>query len=264
MRNLWVTQNEPMATWIAHLSPLRHEPQRLLDWLQTVLEAGEEYAVYMVREAPLANYEWDKNGSLPTYLEAQFHQTGNLDLFHFASSGLRQINQSRYRAFARLAYYDLDGCLVETDVDDTGMLLRYLRPDDVDVAAGLMSRCLPLSITNGSKINFRDSKDSIWDLKVDQIRIRFSIMSDIWLPWVRGFLEEVFDPERRYDNRSLALRHTPRLNRFLSLVSDKTLELGGSWELDSEDSRRNLSYMLGSSGIHLDVEPPGGIISCKE
>jgi hypothetical protein len=69
---------------------------------------------------------------------------------------------------------------------------------------------------------------------------------------VRGFPSE---PWQWYDNSELALRHTPRLNRFLRRVKELTLEYGGRWEL-SDDQKNDIYYwpMLSEDGIILDED----------
>ncbi|MDQ1728833.1 MAG: hypothetical protein QOD33_958 [Pyrinomonadaceae bacterium] len=255
MRNLWVTRDDPIAGWVADLTPLQPEPQVLLDWLQKVLAEGERCEVFKVRAAPLADYVWAKDGPLASYLRQSFADTGVVDLFHFSTSQLKVMGDSQFQALARMAYFDAEGRLAEADVADLGLLLRSVRPADFEVNWGLFHRCFPLLIT-GPKVALGNLQPAIAADKPEAIRVRFRIFSDIWFPWVLGFLEDSFDVNRMYDNRLLSERHTPRLNRFLSFVSDLTKALGGTWQLDQEESNTVSAFMLADEGIRFDVEPP--------
>jgi hypothetical protein len=255
MENLWVTKDEPFAMWVADLSAIRHEALSLLAWLLEVAKWGEEFEIYNVQEAPLAGYRRDRDGQLGNYLEHQFASTRRLDLFQFARSGMQDFRGCRFRTIARMAYFDQHGQVTESEVDDLGTLLRKQRPSDVEASAGLMSRCPPLEIT-GPKIAFEQPQESIWMLKENEVLVRFCIFSDIWLPWVGGFLADGFDPFKLCDNRMLAQLNTSRLNRFLATVRDTTRKCGGSWYLDQESIHGNLRFMLDDTGVFLDVAQP--------
>jgi hypothetical protein len=100
--------------------------------------------------------------------------------------------------------------------------------------------------------------------------LAIKLTSDIWLPLVEGSLERkvVFgtefnrgvdtgaDEKARYqggfDNRELANRHTPRLNRFLSAIAAKVIEMGGEW-LIGEHVDPKYKEQMTLTGIKLDV-----------
>ena len=87
--------------------------------------------------------------------------------------------------------------------------------------------------------------------------LHIGLPSDIWFPYVWGHLEDIDrilrhadgNPRRDahfnevkqprwehvgqwYDNRELALQHTPRFNRFLQRVRQLGLDYGGTWAMD--------------------------------
>jgi len=66
------------------------------------------------------------------------------------------------------------------------------------------------------------------------VTVRSAIRSDIWFPWVLGFLSESTSDQEWFDNRPLATRHTRRLNAFLTAARQATLDAGGDWELNPE------------------------------
>ncbi len=256
MFNYWVSQKEPMVTWVADLSGIYHDAKILQKWLYEVLQAGEEFQVYSVHEAASIQYSRNENGSLIDLIGQQFDFSKTLDLFYFANHNTLNHEQSHYSVFAQIAYYDLKGKLTESEVKDIGSLLCLLRPLDASTAYGLMYGWPAVYISNGLKINFQNLDYSTWSSKPGKIQIKFALMTDIWFPWVLGFLEDTFDLKGRYDNRELAFQHTPRLNAFLSKICESTLQAGGIWRLDPESSRSNLGFMLNQKGINLKANLP--------
>ena len=258
-KNAWTSGDEPLATWVAELSPARSDPSQLAGWLDTVLRAGEAQQVYSVREAPLVGFpDANHEAAFPAFLERRGRETAVVDLFQFASSGMRTVNHARFRTVARMAYFDAKGAVVEAEVDDVGALLARLRPETVETAPGLVKRAPPIW-ASGPKIDFRDPSQSVWDLKPERVRVRFSILSEIWLPFVRGFLEPEFADDLRYDNRPLAQQHTPRFNAFLDSARTATGALGGAWSLDPEGGNPGIAYMVSAAGINLGAAPPRGV-----
>jgi hypothetical protein len=90
------------------------------------------------------------------------------------------------------------------------------------------------------------------------------LTSDIWFPIVKGSLEkkvgiwhmlgadEAAYYEGAFDNRELANRHTPRLNRFLSAIAAKVTEMGGEWSIGEHVDPKYKEQMT-LTGIKLDV-----------
>lgn len=254
MMNRWATKDDPIACWSADLTDAMNDPERLWLWLRATLELGDKLEVYSVQEAPLAGFLLERDGPFVNFLEKRFRETRELDLFAFAQSGMRRIGSSRFRTLARVASFDSDGSLVEKREDDLGALLRRLRPEDLGADLGSMKHCEPVCI-NGTKIRFDSSGGSSLTPHAGQMRIEFILYSDIWFPWIPGMIEESYQYGKLFDNRELAQRHTPRLNEFLSLVREHTLQLGGQWERDAQYDLPELPGMLNESGIRLDVDP---------
>lgn len=264
MRNLWISQDAPIAVWVADLSQLWARPERLLDWTIEVLKICEDTGMLSVKEAPLLKYERQLNGDLGDFLRARFQIVGDVDMFFFPTSRLMKFKDSRqYHATTRISYYDQNGRVTEALVEDLGALLRELRPADVDNAPFFFEHWGPMQI-KGNRINFRNLGLSEGVFKRGEVKIRFAIHSDIWLPWVFGFLEEETDVERKYDNRELCTIHTPRFNAFLNRVAALTQQYGGTWTMDREDTNMSLEYMITESGIIIDADCPYGAMECRE
>lgn len=228
MDNLWVTNGDDVVEWTAELSEI--EPAALLGWVRHVLDAGVRHQVYEVVEAP------GYRGDLMTGIERRFTEDGVLDLCHFASAGMAPRDGVTLRVAALMAYAE-SGEVVERRVENLGALLRALRPDDVDLSAGLMVDCPPIDLY-GPLLR-----------SPGPARVHFRLRSDIWFPWVLGFLADTFEVTPSHDNRPLAERHTPRLTAFLAEARTATEDVGGTWSLDEEVrfTRRDLVTEAGVS-----------------
>jgi hypothetical protein len=94
--------------------------------------------------------------------------------------------------------------------------------------------------------------------------LHITLASDIWFPVVKGFMEKKVSIinhfraddtaayEGGFDNRELANRHTPRLNRFLSAIAAKVTEMGGEWSIKEHEGSEYREQMT-LTGIKLDV-----------
>lgn len=220
MDNQWVTRGDDFAEWVADLTPAAADPPALLAWLRTLLAAGEEQQVYRLLESPLAGYRRERDGEL--------------DLGHFASSGVRPVDGVRLRVSARLAHHGPDGRVVEGEVENLGALLRSLHPAEAAVSGFLALDCPPLDLS-GPLLDLAHPERSRWRSLAGTVLVRLAVRSDIWFPAVDGLLVGGED-DRRVDNSALAARHTPRLNAFLAQVHAATEAVGGRWEVDDEIS----------------------------
>ena len=259
MKNLWVSQNEPFATWNIKLTIKRNEPELLLQWYQKVLRAGEMTEVYKVRKASQPNYCWPQDGFIGDHLIRQYQDTGVLDLFDFATGG----RDKSATILARVASFGWQGQFLETDEEDLGEALASLRPEDNTKANEYYMRsCNGVTIHWGELIDFRDPTAPIWTFPKDNLEVQLKLYSDIWFPWVYGFMEDEYEHAEhfRFSNHELAGRHTPRLNEFLHSVREATLAMGGTWELgrEPEETHRTLLFMVDEDGIHLNAKLPPG------
>jgi hypothetical protein len=249
MKNLWVTTGNSFASWVADLSPLLDDARALLNWIRTLLEAGEDLAVYRVTCAPLARYRLGEHGLLVDHLERSFVAEGTVDLGYFGDSLATEIDGERLTIVALMAFAGPGGVVMTQPVEELDVLLREFRPEAAESEYGAW--CPPIEI-NGPLVSFRDAQLSKWVSGRDTARVRISLGSDIWFPWVHGFLEEERGRGRLYDNRPLASFHTPRFNAFLDAVRRATISAGGKWELDLGRCRSPVPGVLSEFGIELD------------
>ena len=223
-RNAWIAAGDPQITWRADLTPAADRPDALADWLRQILRAGRAQGVYTVHDAPGADYVRERDGELEDVLTERWSSGGPLDLFAFARTGTRSVDGRRLRVGANLSYVAPNGTIVDEEVDDVGALLARLRPADVPAAGSLITPTPPLDaigvlLAHGGTPGI--------------VQVTLSTFTDIWLPWVPGFMEDDYDPGCPFDNRPLAVRHTPRLNRFLAEARDGTRAIGGNWSVQS-------------------------------
>jgi hypothetical protein len=256
MLNFWASMEHPFAAWYGDF-PVEEglgNPERQLSFLVNLYEAAERECVYQVVNTPKGYSEYLEDSTTFTY--AQFLQA------HYAQTG----GLSRALPFSttRLCYYDLEGELVEGDIEDIGKLLERLNPDkerskfNMSHEVPVEIRVYPMQVSSSGKTNISYDESS-GAAEERTISFNISLHSDIWFPWVVGWLEKrpAFGSKNdKYDNRELAQCHTPRLNRFISTVRELVLEYGGTWSIEfPPPSTGFYSPMVTEQGILLDGSP---------
>jgi hypothetical protein len=249
MKNHWVSsRDEEYACWYVRFP----EEQMTNDWevfqfMKEVYECGEAEGVYRVvcTEEPHA-YQEDSGISYIEHLEKVLNETGKYVGFWRVSVAARRDKEGEgFLATTRLSYFETDGTIAEVEVRDLGKLLMRLRPDQLDMQRYDMASSLPM-VLSGMKGGW-DEEDGTPYITY----LRICLQTNIWFPWVRGFPGET---KRWNDNTDLALRHTPRLNRFLARVKELTLQFGGKWERSNDQHISIYWPMIGEEGILLDAE----------
>jgi hypothetical protein len=277
--NYWIMEDKhEIVTWYAKFPEGKMtDPWEVLPFVQRVLELAEREEVYRVQRAPWESGDLDLKLDLEyraypggpsygDYIEQVLTETDKLIFFEQLSAIPNLLPEYRVIAPARLSYYDIDGTLVDKEVEDVGELLRRVRPPEVDLPDDwqeLSEEYIASEIeyvnrrykATGSAV-FVDGrlvpKDSFSDYGT-YLSIR--LWTDIWFPKVGGYLVDSSQYENRIfkDNRELALRHTPRLNRFLTSVRELTVELGGTWIVDPPYPEDEYARQLSEYGIDLDL-----------
>jgi hypothetical protein len=279
--NYWVMQDEPeFASWGAKF-PLgkMNDPWEMLSFLQQVLKAAEMEEVFHLVKAPwqkgdldlYQNLEYRARTDGPTYsqyLEQILAETGKLIFFRQLFSMPDLLPEYRVVAPARLSYYDINGELRDEEVEDVGELLRQVRPTQDDLLnhwpelseeeIKRKKKFIDKSYKGGGSAIFFGGNFVPKDSESDYgSHLYINLFTDIWFPKVGGFLEEQpvwYEDRVFYDNRELALRHTPRLNRFLANVRDITLEMGGTWYVDKDGyPTSRYEEQFNEDGIILDI-----------
>lgn len=220
-RNHWITfPDHRVAGWEATLPGPRGDAERLVQLGIALVDAGKRHGVWNAqRFATTADFE--------AYVRTAVGERGTVPLLFGESTP------------GHVACYR-DGRIVELEVADVGVLLRELRPD----RPTSVTRSAPPVVVRGASLRVDHAEDVVIEIRLD---------TDLWFPRVMGMCEPIPDDEdapESYDNRELAARHTPRLNRFLAEVRKRTIELGGRWTmLDADGIARNYTDQWDASGI---------------
>lgn len=279
-KNYWVIQDKyEFASWgVKFPLDTMNAPWEMLPFLQKVLEAAEREEVFRLVKAPWQKGDLDLYQDLeylarpegPTYaqyIEQILVKTGKLIFFRQLSSITGLLPEYRIIAPARLSYYDINGELRDEEVKDVGELLRQVRPtqDDLPDYWPELSEQEILEEKKSIDKSYKSEGSAIFFggniVPKDSERdygsyLYINLYTDIWFPKVGGFLEDqpvLYEDRVFYDNSELALRHTPRLNRFLASVRDLTLEIGGTWHVDKDkESTEAYDKQYNEDGIILD------------
>ncbi len=230
MRNLWIVTDMPHATWAADLTSAGETARR--EFVEAVLRAGAEQAVFEVVDAPLIGYQRERDGDLGEWLRAR-----PVDLFHFTGAAMLPGHAQSSTSVATISWYDATDALTEGRCADLGALLKTLDPVPDSIPDGFMTHRPAVRVTGTDAV------------------VRFSIHSDIWMPWVLGAAHPECDLTRLFDNRELARRHTPRLNAFLAAVADAAVGAGGRWSLDKEETGDQTLKWVDQRGVDLVRAP---------
>lgn len=248
--NHWVAlKDEPVAGWEVALPPPRSDDVTgLLAFARGVVAAGEAAEVYRVLEIPGApGYVATPDRAYADFLADCVARTGALPLFA-TSGGAAPTSQGRLRTPARLAYFDPDGRVVESEVADLGELLQNVHRRGHALFPTYAAHVAPVVISTLRNVDMRAPTS-------EPILVTIALPSDIWLPRVVGFLDDRDAPPRAedmFDNRPLAQRHTPRLNEFIGAVRALVAELGGTWQpLDAAETLGAYRHMWHDAGIDL-------------
>ncbi|MGF1603723.1 MAG: hypothetical protein ACFCU8_17210 [Thermosynechococcaceae cyanobacterium] len=292
-RNYWVSRDEyPLASWYASFPDGPVEPRDYLTFLNEVLVEAEREEVLRVIQVSLDSSErqdypekyWDYCAqstelSYIEYTEQAFADTGKI----IALGQLEASGGSRPYGTTRLSYYETDGQVVETEVENMGSLLQRLYPNEVlerdSEEEWGNHEDYPYYKATGSAILFSGklgtSKETwamfrAWENLPESIRepddqpyvsaayLGIHLYTDIWFPRVKGFLERMessteYGDDYMFDNTELAQRHTPRLNRFLQSVKQLIKERGGDLAVDCSNFQDFYGSMCSDNGIILDA-----------
>jgi hypothetical protein len=234
--------------------------------IRTILRVGQQEEVFRIfaEKADFHQFIHDvDSGILPMpYLE---------DLYFEATSSEREEelvtdNLPEYmrniRGETKVSYYEKDGQLADKYVGgrDLGKFLyNYHLGSLGSYQHEFKERFLyPYS----SCLSFYDRFAPEYD--PEGCHVDITLTSDMWFSIINGSMErkigiithfgadEAAYYEGGFDNRELANRHTPRLNRFLSAIAAKVIEMGGKWSIGEHVDPKYKEQMT-LTGIKLDV-----------
>jgi hypothetical protein len=256
MRNLWVQVENPFVTWTARLEAVVDKPERVRSIVDAVLLAGSTYQVFKPQSAPVIGYDRDRDGELRDTLSRQWNESLIVDAGAFTGAAMHPDHPRSSRVTARVATYDHNDEVSETEVDDLGRLLRALEPVPGSISQGFTRSYPPVRLI-GPRLAFEKERDEcVLITKLPDPAISIALHSDIWFPFVFGSSHPLADHQRMFDNRELASRHTPQLNRFIADVARAVRDAGAEWSVDPYETGRNAALWLDDTGIRLDSEAP--------
>ena len=152
---------------------------------------------------------------------------------------------------SKVAWFDGTGRLFETPVRHLELILEMDEPYEGAVD-GFREQWPPIRLYGPTWEQLCRARSSGPYPLVDLV---ISIHSDIWFPWITGMAHPRADYKRKFDNRILAERHTPRLNTFLDDVAKAAEAAGCRLYLDRDETNVRPEY-VNDRGIVLDIEPP--------
>jgi hypothetical protein len=256
MKNRWSADKHSIVEWEAVFPPVSNASDitKLLQFARELLAAGEREEVFQIVETSGPNAYHAKPGfTYADYLEQTLNETNTLPLFDLFC-WVQPTHNGQLRTPGRVCYFDKKGKRVENEVENLGDLLVELRPKDVYLYGNAMQPIAPISLS-GKRISADKSySETEKEMGLDRPYVFISLHTDIWFPWVHGIMEAIFPARNKrgmYNNRKLALCHTPRLNRFIAAVRAATLELGGNWSYEVDVPA--YAPMVTETGILLDV-----------
>lgn len=243
-KNFWVTiENESFACWKARFSQDTILPlERIIEFIREIHILGAYNDV-----CDIFGHDKLENLDYSTAIKKRLEEVTQLSIFDLT------VPQSEsgdfFYSVGVINYFDT--FVRSRQIDDVGQLLRKLNPDKVQqFTTTYMVSAAPVSL-KGFEIHKLEDGNVLINTNAT---IEISLMTDIWFPWVVGFMEETPAKQREtmYDNRQLAFRHTPRLNDYLQHLRTLTNWLGMTWELSHVHPL--YQWMVNEGGIMLDVE----------
>jgi hypothetical protein len=256
-----------LPVWDADFPPgIIATQQDFWQFLKTILEVGKQEEIFQIfaEEAEFHRFIHDvDSGILPVpSLEELF---SGVDYVERAEE-LMANNLPEYihniQGMTKISYYEKDGQIIDKHVgkQDLGKFLYNYHLGTLGRSQYEYGKTF-LHPYYGC-FEFYESY-----YPPEESYVRVVLNSDIWFPVIEGYSERkvglgairvelAADKEARYqgvfDNRELANRHTPRLNRFLSAIAAKVIEMGGEWSI-GEDVDPKYREQMTLTGIKLDI-----------
>jgi hypothetical protein len=268
-KNYWgVSQyKECLPLWKAKF-PYKKFKTRHDFWplFKTILEVGRQEEIFNVLEDEMEfkQFIYDiEHGVIPIPSLGSLQDGSPNDMF---PETLEKTDLPDYvkrlQGLTKVSLYNTNGKLIEKQVDSQGLgayIYNYHQGEIGDYQSWCSENFLHPYKSCISFLAFLDPERNR-----DQCGLTILLYSDIWFPLLKGNMERKvtistnFEADRigeytgGFDNRELANRHTPRLNRFISAISKKVIEMGGEWSIGADVSSEYRDQMA-ATGIKLDV-----------
>ncbi len=268
-KNYWIVSpyEESLPEWQAKFSSKKFKTRHdFWPLFKTIFEVGRQEEIFNVLddEVEFKQFIYDIEHGVLAIPPLEVLQTGSVaaDLPRISETTDLPDYIKRLRGVTKISYYNINGKLVEKYVDhqELGTYLYNYHQGEIGNYQSMWSK------------RFLDryedciSFSEYLEPEYHSGKYKFSILlhSDIWFPSLRGNIErkvgiitgfeadQIAEYTKGFDNRELANRHTPRLNRFISAISKKVIEMGGKWSIGADVSPEYRDQMT-ATGIKLDV-----------
>ena len=243
MANLWVQWDHPFATWRVDLADIaRNNPNKISDFLTAVIQAGERTGAMRILQIPSYGYRREEDGHLLPHLRQVWEAQGGPDIFSDMGGAIVE---------SQVAWFDGTGRLFDTAVRHLELILEMDEPFE-KALDGLREPWPPIWI-HGT--GWPTIQRAFQGFDTGPIELEITLHSDIWFPWINGMGHPLADHKRKFDNRVLADRHTPRLNEFLAEIDKAARNLGSRLRLDRDECRVRPEYVTDQSVVLNGPEP---------
>ena len=243
MANLWVQWHLPFATWRVDLRDAgRRNPEELRQFAAAILRAGEESGAMRIVQLPQHGYRREEDGPILPHLEQRWQALGGPDLFSDTQGMIVE---------SQVAWLDGTGRLFDTPVKHLELILEMDEPVE-GALDGFREPHPPVAISGPSWSVIQRASQG---LPTGPLELEITLYSDIWFPWIAGMGHPLADHVRKFDNRVLAEKHTPRLNAFLREVHRAAVTIGSRLQLDRDECRVRPEY-VSDQGVELNVPAP--------
>ncbi|MCI0701857.1 MAG: hypothetical protein L0241_12305 [Planctomycetia bacterium] len=227
--NRWTVYREPIATWVADLSTVQKRPDRLLDWVVSVLQAGETSDFGRIASASGDSHK-PPRAEAEQFCRTKYEAASKLDLLNFLWPNIH----SQYWVESLVWYYDRSGNLTQSWTTDLSRILHD--SSSSELARSLDDVIAPPIEVYGMEIDYARGEPI-----PNYAMVSFSIASDIWFQTIIDH-DQCEMPGRTVTNLDLHQLNAPRLNRYLQVLKKVTLELGGRWSLDTDNQYQLAVY----------------------
>tara|TARA_B100000530_G_scaffold135289_1_gene84439 strand:+ start:96 stop:1271 length:1176 start_codon:yes stop_codon:yes gene_type:complete len=243
MANLWVQSELPFATWRVDLKPAVHRSRSDFEqFVAAIIDSGERTEILRVLRVDSLGYDREDHGPLLPFVQHLWKRQAGPDVFGPMEGVVIE---------SQIAWFDGTGRLFESPVRHLELILEMDEPY-VGAVDGFREPVPPVRIFGPTweEIQWAAHRE-----RSPLVELEIVLHSDIWFPWISGLAHPLVDHRRKFDNRVLAHRHTPRLNAFLEDAASAAERLGTALVLDRDETRVRPEF-IHDKGVVLDGPPP--------
>jgi hypothetical protein len=240
MKNHWICSSYDFVAWEIEFAPVEDGIQvdKLMEFTERFLQVAERERIFQFVETGLST----KVASIASYIQLLQQQVDTQKKFSFLSYP----SSPCLNGMATISYYDKAGIITSAEIENMGELMKQVHSDDV-----FARNIPPVEICGVQNLLCENNKIS------RKVIAYIYLHTNIWFPKIIDYMEQK-DLTKEFetvDNSELAASHTPRLNRFLEVARDLTLNYGGTWYvIPGEHPRLHYHSMITETGIRLDVD----------